>query len=189
MAYVDDFQHDVFVSYARVDDQILPGGKDGWVTTLVDGLRIQLAQQLGRAELLVLWRDLSLPGHVPVTNEITSIVRQSATLLVVLSEGYLASDWCGRESEEFLSMAGESTHRLFIVEQTPVERPRKPKSFRERTGYPFWVRERADADARTLGVPAPDPSEPEYYRRLNRLAIELARELKRMRQARQPLPA
>ena len=41
-------------------------------------------------------------------------------------------------------------------------------------------REHDDAPAITLGVPVPTPEQPEYYARLNRLAAELAGELKRM---------
>jgi hypothetical protein len=38
MAYVPEFEHDIFVSYAHVDDIPLPGIEDGWVTTLVNNL-------------------------------------------------------------------------------------------------------------------------------------------------------
>jgi hypothetical protein len=181
MTFSDGFKFDVFVSYAHVDDQILPGSKDGWVTTLVDGLLIHLAEHLGRAEHLSIWRDLGLAGNAPVTDEILTAVRESAMLLVVLSEGYLSSEWCRDESERFLALAGSSTRRLFVVERAPVERARKPQAFQERAGYSFWTRARPDSEARTLGVPEPTPAEPEYYRRLNRLAHELARELKRMK--------
>src|SRR5215471_7687869 len=98
MPYVVGYEHDVFVSYAHVDDHPLPGAKDGWVATLVDGLRVLLAEQLGRSEVLAVWHDLGLPGNAPVTAEILTAVDRSATLLVVLSEGYLASDWCQDES-------------------------------------------------------------------------------------------
>jgi len=50
MTYATGWQHDVFVSYARVDDEPLPGAADGWVCLLTEALRALLAQQLGRAE-------------------------------------------------------------------------------------------------------------------------------------------
>jgi len=37
-AFVPPFEHDVFVSYAHVDDDPAPGADDGWVSTLVGGL-------------------------------------------------------------------------------------------------------------------------------------------------------
>jgi hypothetical protein len=180
MAYVVGYKHDVFVSYAHVDDQPLPGAMDGWVCTLVDALKILLAEQLGRAEILALWRDLGMARNAPVTEQIVSAVSDAALLLVVLSEGYLKSDWCTNEYAGFLKVAGERSRRLFIVERMPIETNRKPAPFRDLVGYPFWTRRRSEEPAKTLGVPVPSPNEPEYYARLNRLAVELANELKRM---------
>jgi hypothetical protein len=180
MAFVQGYDHDVFVSYAHQDDQTLPGAREGWVCTLVDALRVSLASQLGRAQMLAVWRDLGLAGNAPVTEEIVTAVRRSAVLLVILSEGYLASDWCERERNGFMELVGASTRRLFIVELMPIDRSRKPAVFQDRVGYPFWITERADGPAMTLGVPVPTVEEREYYVRLNRLAQELAAELKRM---------
>ena len=47
MAFVPGYKHDVFVSYAPVDDQPHPGIDEGWVTTLLKGLKIELDQRLG----------------------------------------------------------------------------------------------------------------------------------------------
>jgi hypothetical protein len=181
MAFVPGCRHDVFVSYAHVDDKILPGAQSGWVCTLVDALSILLAEQLGRAEVLAVWRDLRLPGNCDITSEILETVRSSATLLVVLSAGYLASDWCLRERNGFLGAVGTRTRGLFIVERMPIDYQDKPLEFRERLGYSFWIRERDGLPARTLGIPVPLPGEPEYYNRLNRLSFELANELRRMK--------
>jgi len=52
-SYVPGYQHDVFVSYAQVDNQTL-GGDYGWVHTLVDNLKEMLSGQLGRRE----WGDI-----------------------------------------------------------------------------------------------------------------------------------
>jgi hypothetical protein len=180
MAYANGYRHDIFVSYAHVDDKPLPGASTGWVSTLVDGLKVLLAQQVGRAEVLAVWRDLQLGGNVDITPEILSAVRESALLLVVLSEGYLASNWCQDERHNFLALAGDATRRLFVVESMPIERSRKPAEFRDRLGYPFWTRDCEEQSATTLGVPVPTPEQPQYYVRLHKLAVEAANELKRM---------
>ena len=181
MAYTSDWQNDVFVSYAQVDDQPLSGASDGWVGTLVDALKVLLGQQLGRTDALAVWRDVQLPGHAPLTPEILARVRSSATLLIVLSEGYLSSEWCRRECREFVALAGARTRQLFVVERMPIDPARKPAELRELIGYPFWVRDRRDGRARTLGVPTPTSDEREYYLRLGRLALELASELQRVK--------
>jgi hypothetical protein len=183
MSYVPGYESDVFVSYAQVDDRPLPPATVGWVCTLVDTLKILLAQQLGRAELFTVWRDLGLAGNAPLTAEIFNALRASATMLVILSEGYLASEWCQREQNEFLDTVGKGSRRLFVVERMPIARERKPGEFQDLIGYPFWVRERDEVPPRTLGVPMPSAAEPEYYNRLNRLASELSRELRRARAA------
>lgn len=181
MAFVDGYENDIFVSYAHVDDQAPPGAQEGWVTTFMDGLKVLLAMQLGRADSISMWWDCGLARHVPVSGEITQGVQTAAVLLVFLSEGYLASDWCGKESSGFLSAAGESSRRLFVIERMPIERSRKPALFQNVLGYPFWTRRRVEEPARTLGFPTPRPDEQEYFVRLHRLAVELAAELGRMR--------
>ena len=45
-AFVPGYQHDIFVSYARVDDQTYPGIEADWVATLIAGLKIKLSSTL-----------------------------------------------------------------------------------------------------------------------------------------------
>src|SRR5512143_3261203 len=110
-AYVTGFDYDVFVSYAHVDNVKL--GEDeaapGWVHNLVNDLRTLLPQQLGRSEWGSVWIDhRRLVGNEPLTPDIQQAVSHSATLVVILSEGYLQSDWCRQERELFLQMAQRS---------------------------------------------------------------------------------
>lgn len=106
MPYVPDCKHDIFVSYAHVDDLPFPGTEKGWVTTVVESLQILLAQKLGRRDAFDLWMDHQLSRHVQLTPEILHHLEQTATLLVILSPGYLASEWCLREKDTFLSKLG-----------------------------------------------------------------------------------
>ena len=39
MPFVPGYRHDIFVSYAHVDDKPLLGAKEGWVTILVAARR------------------------------------------------------------------------------------------------------------------------------------------------------
>jgi hypothetical protein len=39
MAYVSSYEHDVFISYAHVDDERIGDATEGWVTTLLAQLR------------------------------------------------------------------------------------------------------------------------------------------------------
>lgn len=60
MANGVDPANDIFVSYAHVDDEPLPGVEQGWVRTFVAAFRTYLAQELGRRESVRLWMDYEL---------------------------------------------------------------------------------------------------------------------------------
>jgi TIR domain len=97
IGFVPGYTHDIFVSYAHVDDLPDRKGEDGWVTVLVRRLMNRLAQLLGRQDSYSLWFDSELAHHVPITPEMLGTLEATATLMVVRSPGYLASPWCGRE--------------------------------------------------------------------------------------------
>jgi hypothetical protein len=59
MAYVPGFEHDIFISYAHVDNASADN-EDGWVTRLHSSLLKLIPQKIGRAENLSIWRDLKL---------------------------------------------------------------------------------------------------------------------------------
>ena len=46
--------HDIFVSYAHVDNELLSGETDGWITQLISTLEVYLRQKLGRREKFTL---------------------------------------------------------------------------------------------------------------------------------------
>ena len=182
-AFVPGYQHDVFVSYARVNDLPLAGAVDGWVTTLVNNLEILLASRLGRWSAS-LWMDHELAGNAPLTPAIVEALRQTAALVVVVSRAYLASRWCEREREEFFRVVRERVgagSRVFVIEYDKVEKSELPGEFGDLLGYQFWVEEARGKPPRTLGMPTPRPEEQEYFTRLNNLSYELADELERLK--------
>jgi hypothetical protein len=73
--YVPQYEYDIFVSYAHVDDDPLPGANEGWVSTLVRSLKTRLAQKLGRSDAYSLWMDHELSGSEPVTSQIAGELR------------------------------------------------------------------------------------------------------------------
>ena len=184
MAFVPQYGYDIFVSYAHVDDNPLPGAEIGWVTNLVTCIKTRLAQMLGRNDSYSLWMDHELSGHVPITPQIIGTLRQTATLVVVLSPGYVASDWCLREKTAFLGAVRELRRSsVFLIEREPVGENECPEEFKELRGYRFWVRSREGKPPRILGSPRPDPSDREYYMAVDDLCSELVDELKHMRMA------
>jgi hypothetical protein len=185
MSFVSNFKYDIFVSYAHVDDQPLPGADEGWVTTLVKGLRTGLSQKLGRDDAFELWIDQKLSRNVEITPKIMETLRRTATLVVILSPGYLASDWCQREQDNFLKLTRDfrSESRVFVVERDKLKDSVRPSEFKELKGYRFWVQDREGSPPRTLGLPKPNPQDIRYYDKLNELITELAKELQELKDA------
>ena len=107
MSYVPGYAHDIFVSYAQVDDLTDREGEDGWVTALIKKLKNRLAQLLGRQDNFSLWYDHHLRHNVYLTPEIMGTIERTATLVVILSPGYLESEWCTRERDTFLKLVEE----------------------------------------------------------------------------------
>jgi hypothetical protein len=188
MTFVPGYKHDIFVSYAHVDD--LTDRKDdlGWVKTLVERLKIRLAQLLGRQDNFSLWLDDQLAHHVNITPEILGTIAQTATLIVIYSPAYLLSPWCGRERERFLKLVQErrgDNARVFLVERDKVELEERPSEFGDLLGFKFWTQDQSGR-ARILGVSRSTRDDDDYYDRLEQLARELTKKLKDLKKASEP---
>ena len=168
---VSGYKHDVFVSYAQVDNDPLTDKDVGWVTTFIKTLSVRLNQLCGRRDAYSLWWDHSLAKNVNITPEIFATLENCAVLLVILSPGYLKSDWCKRERTKFLN---EITNRVdagasvFVVHRDKIDQAECPPEFADKLGYRFW--EEHDGQPRILGYPAPTLEDKEYYNRIDDLA-------------------
>jgi len=177
--YISNCQHDIFVSYAHVDNQPFAGANKGWVTTLIKDLKNFLGKKLGRSDAYSLWLDNELRGNTAATPDALKQLENAATLILILSPGYLASNWCHLELNTFLAKVGKDSGRVFVVEHDLVEERHIELS--DLRGYPFWVRDDA-GKSRILAVPKPKPeTEPEYYQVLDNLACELTDKLKALK--------
>ncbi len=78
-----------FLSFSHVDNLPLVGQNEepGWVHTLVDNLKVLLAQRMGRREYVQIWMDRRLKPNEPFPPEIEQAVKGSALLLLIISEG------------------------------------------------------------------------------------------------------
>lgn len=176
------YTHDLFVSYAHVDDALLPGANEGWVSVLVGFLETRLSQRLGRSDAYSLWMDHEVLGVHPLTPQILDKVQRTALLIVVLSPGYLASAWCQRELSTFLGVVDErKSGRVLVVEREPVDERELPQELKDLKGFRFWVKDRTHKAPRILGSPRPDPSDQEYYALVDDLSQEIAAELRQLR--------
>jgi hypothetical protein len=182
-ALVPGFSHDVFVSYTHVDNRTF-GQSAGWMQRFVTNLREALPQKLKRGEPNI-WYDVRLSHSEPFSSGIRDAISQTATLLVMFSQSYLASPWCQRELELFLEAAEQTsgaTGRIFLIRLDDTDSHLGPKALHELLGYKFFLEQIApNASVHTLGTPmAEDPGERLYFQRLDDLSVELAKRLLHM---------
>ena len=177
------FRHDLFVSYAKVDDHLVSGVEDGWVTTLKNDMEVRLSQLFGRDEGYSVWWDHELRGNVDLTPEILEQLEASAALLVILSPGYISSTWCMQEQGAFLEALrrrGHDRSGIFVVHREPIDQKDVPEGLKDKTGYKFWIER--DGRPRTLAYPRPIPGiNRAYYDKIDDLARDIQREVMRIR--------
>ncbi len=176
------FEHDLFISYAHIDNQPLTVEQQGWVTRFHATLSAQLSMRLGSVARI--WRDDKLRGNDVFADEIEQQFGRTALLVSVLTPRYLASDWCRRELTGFCTEFGRSgglapanKQRVFKVVKTPVDDiAGLPASLRDTKGYDFFT----DCDGAPLELdPAYGVKYSEgYFRLVAVLSWELAQLLK-----------
>ena len=81
MAFVPGFEHDIFISYAHVNNSGGEEGAGGWVTQFHRALEAELIQLTGKN--LKLWRDRRLDRNQEFDKTIKTAVESSALFLVM----------------------------------------------------------------------------------------------------------
>jgi len=142
-----NFEQNLFISYAHIDDQPLYQGEKGWITRFHATLKAFLDMRMGREAKI--WRDEKLQGNDVFSDEIVAQFRGSAALMSIVTPRYLNSEWCTREAREFCKTAEETgglvignKSRVFKVIKTPVddrEAEALPPHMRALLGFEFFT--------------------------------------------------
>jgi len=187
MAYVPNYECDIFVSYAHADNQPPAQVQTGWVTCLVETLRSEVDRHLKNPErkTVEIWWDHShLDEAKPFPDQIRSTVSKTAIQLVVLSQAYMNSDWCKSERELFLDHAGENSlqaGQIFLVDVGTLEIRDRPPEFADLLGFQFWEKKSDTGAKRQLGYPTPNPAQPDrFFDQCVDLAVEISRRLEEL---------
>lgn len=137
------FEFDVFVSYAHVDNTAADEHQKGWVAKLHETLDRRLTQLLGKPTRI--WRDPKLKGNDAFEEVLVDRVKHAAVLVSVVSPRYCRSEWTNRELNEFRKAAeqqgGVIIHdksRIFKVLKTPVPLDQQSPPLRALLGYEFF---------------------------------------------------
>ena len=182
MAQVQPYEHDIFISYAHIDDTPLMTGEEGWVSEFHKTLEALVKQILG--EELEVWRDPKLQGNDYFSDTLVEAVPQAAILVSIISPRYLKSEWCLRELERFTSVADAdrltNKSRVFKVVKTPIERAQEPSPLNQLLGYEFFTVDEASGRPSEFRIEFGPEAKQHYLAKLYDLAYEIADTLKQL---------
>jgi hypothetical protein len=138
------FEADLFISYAHLDNQPLTPEQQGWISRFHISLEALLSMRLGRQAKI--WRDPKLKGNDVFGEEIVDQFSHAAVLVSVITPRYLDSDWCTKEIREFCTQAETNggvvvanKARVFKILKNPVAtQDALPPVVKELLGYDFF---------------------------------------------------
>lgn len=170
--------YDVFISYAHADNEAPPNAKKpkGWVTALAENLNI--GPNVRKKQIFI---DHQLKPGDAFSDDLIAKVENSKLLVLLLSQNYIDSEWCGKELEHFIqahSNDAEKPADVFVVELFPYEEftkvPENILQLRKRLIHAkFWLHPTETNSPVLSGYPTPDDSGEEegkhYWRMLNEL--------------------
>jgi hypothetical protein len=131
-AFVPNFDYDVFISYAWVDNQVDDDDQSahGWVSQFRDRLRRRVDQMLGREDSVRVFSDtFEIRKNRDFGAQIEAALGKTAVMVVVFSPGYIASKACREELQCFSQVVQEklsASGRLFLVHLDHVPSARWP---------------------------------------------------------------
>jgi hypothetical protein len=184
------FEHDLFISYAHLDNEPLFESDQGWVDLLHKRLQIRLAQLLGEEPKI--WRDPKLQGNDYFGDTLLLKLAQTALIVSVLSPRYTKSEWCLRELREFhrhaaanLDVGIAERSRIFKVVKTPVRFDEHPQELQPLLGYEFFGLDQATERLREFSHEAGPNRDKRYWDKLEDLAQDIKELIERLRDPQQ----
>jgi hypothetical protein len=119
VAFVRRFKHDVFVSYAQIDNAPDVSGSQ-WVSMFVTHLEQALKQRLGGADSLDIFFDRRSLHSNQQLEELLEAARSSAIFIAVASRSYAARPWTRDELDAFVK-SSTTLRQLFAIECLPLD--------------------------------------------------------------------
>jgi hypothetical protein len=190
-AFLPEFSHDIFISYAHVDNEPDRPGSEGWVDNFDKLLRGTLFKKLGaEAKIWIDRTDLKKSDKISPT--ISFAVDSSALFVILLSNRYLQSESCLQEAEWIEDRVNRgSPHpmgnasRIFPVLLYDIPNSERPPICRNMPGFQFYRSESPEDSGYPLD-PQWGPEAFAFTEALRKLASELVGRLKKVRSALPP---
>jgi hypothetical protein len=188
MSLTPDFDEDIFISYAHIDNEPLAEGLEGWVETLHERLQIRLNQLTG--ETVSIWRDRKLQGNDIFSETLIAKLAKVAILVAILSPRYIRSEWCLRELNEFCRCANLSgglsigdKSRVFKVVKTYIPLAEHPLQLQNLLGYEFYEYDPVRDRAKEFIPDVTATRDIRYWERLDDLAYDIKQLIETMKEA------
>jgi len=173
-----EFETEVFISYAHLDNQPLTEGATGWVSQFHRALQIRVGQLMGKEPTI--WRDPKLQGNDYFGDELIARLPRVGVLVSVLTPRYVKSEWCHRELEEFYKASEKAggvrvmnKARIFKVLKTPLSIEQHPPEVRPLLGYEFFRLDPETGRARELDTVFGPEAQRDFWIRLDDLAQDV----------------
>jgi len=180
-------QSDIFVSCAKLDDQPLLGGKEGWVSQFQRNLKVRLEQLSG--EPVKIAAPPMPPGPAPADSSLYENLSQVRTLVSVVSPPFAKSEGCQKGVQEFWRTAEQSGKlwiedkpRLFKVVKSPVDAdaltPALDALFQQLIAFEFFEHDPDTGRFREFDEAFGDEARQRYHEKIYDLAYDIAQVLK-----------
>lgn len=192
MAYLPDFAHDVFISYAHDDDIARWEKENGWVTNFRDALERQLPRHLDRGDgldrrNLEIWKDSrTIRGADFYDDRIEKAIRGSAVMITVMSKNYFKSTYCLKELKTFcdhgdiaVEFEDGKKSRLVKLILSDVSSEKLDQRISRTDGFKFYGKDKDGNERRFMRTLEGTPDDG-YWSTLEQLATEVGKVLTQM---------
>jgi hypothetical protein len=173
-----NFDADVLVSAAPLDNVQVIEGRNGWVQNLVRALDVRIPQLAG-ARTVIWWDPLLLHP-----DEHASRMKRVAVFVAVLSPRYLTSKKALKQLSEFWKAQEEQVGepadrraRVFKVIKMPVPLEKQPRELQGLPAYDFFMVDRDTGRVREFEQAFGPEAERDFWLALDDLARDISRVL------------
>ncbi|NJL38883.1 MAG: TIR domain-containing protein [Leptolyngbyaceae cyanobacterium SL_5_9] len=185
---------DVFISYNTVDDLFVPEVKPGigWVTFVYKHLVPCLRSKLGTKDVEVFFDVEKLRGNTELNPELCRRVKAARTFVAIMSEGFIQSSWCLKETAWFYESLPQKKAKsspnwspVFKLDRQEIDREREvPQELLELhglTAYKFYIKPDG-VTAKELRHDHKEEAREELRAKIDDVAQDLAKFLKAVRE-------
>jgi hypothetical protein len=177
LAYVPGYKYDIFISYARWDDEPFPG-QERWVSTFVSAIKGLLHHMFGRGvDSLTIFLDVESFEANHQVEDLLAAVRQSAIFLAICSPNYEGREWTRAELDAFHAHA-QDPGRLFAAEKLPLDTGLSyPAPLARQNRIKLWSASEMHGEGTARSLSHTDA---DFTRRVSGLVADIKKKLKSM---------